>query len=94
MYFTGNNGYQNFLVFNQMLSSLILDSNRNINFKTFHACILTLHIVYELNNWPRNPANNFTLKNCSFGTLKLSRNGDKSKFTYCGRGIIFDGKDY
>ena len=30
MYFTGNDGYQNFLVFAPMLSCLILDSNRKV----------------------------------------------------------------
>ena len=30
MYFTGNDGYQNFLVFAPMLISLILDSNRKV----------------------------------------------------------------
>ena len=30
MYFTGNNCYQNFLVFAPMLSSLILDSNKKV----------------------------------------------------------------
>ena len=54
--------------------------------------ILNLYIVYELNTWPRNPANNFTLKNCLFGTVKLRRNTIKSKFTYNGRGIAFDGE--
>ena len=29
MYFTGNDGHKNFLVFAPMLSSLILDSNKN-----------------------------------------------------------------
>ena len=28
------------------------------------------------------------------GTVKLTRNADKSKFTYNGQGIAFDGKDY
>ena len=31
MYFTGNDGYQNFLVFPPMFSSLVLASNKNIN---------------------------------------------------------------
>ena len=39
-----------------------------------------------------NLASNFTLKNCLFGTVKFTRNADKSKFTYNGRGIAFDGK--
>ena len=30
IYFTGDNGYQHFLVFAPMLSSLILDSNKNV----------------------------------------------------------------
>ena len=51
-----------------------------------------LNLVYELNTWPRNPINNFTLKSCLFGTVKLVRNTIKSKFTYNGRGIAFDGE--
>ena len=39
--------------------------------------ILNLHIVYELNTWPSNRTNNFTLKNCLFGTVKLTGNADK-----------------
>ena len=53
--------------------------------------ILNLYIVYELNAWPRDPANNFPLKNCLFGTFKLVRNADKSKFIYNGQKIAFDG---
>ena len=54
--------------------------------------IFNLYIVYELNNWSRNPTNNFPLKNCLFGTVKLIRNGVKIKFTYNGRRIAFDGE--
>ena len=56
--------------------------------------ILNLYIVYELNTWPRNPTNNFILKNCLFGTVKLTRNADKSEFTYNGQGLAFDGEDF
>ena len=55
--------------------------------------ILNLYIVYELNHWPRNPANNFTPKNCLFGTDKLVRNTIKSKFTCNAQEIAFDGED-
>ena len=41
--------------------------------------ILNLYIVYELNTWSRNRTNNFILKNCLFGTVKLKRNADKNK---------------
>ena len=54
--------------------------------------ILNFFIDYELNIWPRNPTNNFTLKNCFFGTVKLTRNAGKSKFTYNIRDVVFDGK--
>ena len=56
--------------------------------------ILNFCIVYELNAWPRNPNNTFTLKTCLFGTAKLTKNVDKSKFTYNGRGTSFNGKGY
>ena len=56
--------------------------------------ILNLCIVYELNTWPRNPTNNFTLKSCLCGTVKLTRNADKSKFTYNHLRIAFDRKGY
>ena len=36
MYFTGNDGYQNFLVFAPILSLLTLDSNKNVTY-----CMLT-----------------------------------------------------
>ena len=49
-------------------------------------------MVYELDNWPRNPVDNFTLKNCLFDTVKLTRDADKTKFAYNGQGIAFDGQ--
>ena len=108
IYFTGYDGYQNFLVFAQMFSSLILHSNRKVtnwlstgiysvllqkSFSSLYSnFILSLYTVYELNTWPRNPTNNFTLKNCLFGTAKLVRNTLKNKLTYNGLGIAFDGE--
>ena len=137
MYFTGNDGYQNFLVFAPILSSQILDSDRKVTnwistrispekIKPFDTgleptmsnlangraklkfnnsvlvqkffsslrsnFILNLYVVYELNAWPRDPTNNFPQKNCLFGTVKLVRNADNSKFTYNSRGIAFDGE--
>ena len=54
--------------------------------------ILNLYILYKLNTWPRNPINHLTLKNFLFGTVKFVRNAIKSKFTYNGRGIAFNGE--
>ena len=52
--------------------------------------MLSLNLVYELNNWPSNPSSNFTLKKCLFGTGKLRRNTIKGKFIYGVWGIAFD----
>ena len=51
-----------------------------------------MHIIYELNDRPHNASNNFPLKYCSFGTVKLLRNAAKSKFTCNGWGTAFDGE--
>ena len=54
--------------------------------------ILNLYIVWELNNWSRNPAHRFTQKSCLLGLVRLVKNAIKSKFTYNGQGIAFDGE--
>ena len=42
------------------------------NFSSFYSnFVLNLFIVYELSTWPHNLANNFTPKDCLFGTVKL-----------------------
>ena len=63
------------------------------SFVLYSYVILNLYIVYELNTWPRNPTNNFLLKNHFFGTFKLVRNIIKSKFSYNDSGIAFDRED-
>ena len=55
--------------------------------------ILNLRKVHQINTWPRNPSNNFTLKNSLFGTVKLTRNADKSKSIENSQGIAFDGEN-
>ena len=67
---------------------------QRINFSFYRNFIINLHIAYELNTSQRNSNTNFTLKNCIFGTVKLTRNADKSKFTYNGWGIALDRKGF
>ena len=52
--------------------------------------IVNVYIVYDLDAWPRNPTNNFKLKNFSFGATSVVKNSDKEKFVYSGYGITFD----
>ena len=129
MYFTGNDGYQNFLVFAPMLVSLILGSNRkSINwiltrissekitsFDTnlgptmpnldigklilkFNNSVLVQKNFFSLYSnfitFFYHFTNNFTTKIFYFGTVKLTWNADKSKFTYNGQGKAFDGRGY
>ena len=52
--------------------------------------IVNLYIVYDLDTWPRNPANNFRLKNGLFGATNMVENSDKEKYIYSGYGITLD----
>ena len=54
-------------------------------------CLSLCNLI--LNNWPCSPTNNFTLNNCLFGTVKLTRYANKKKINHNGGGIVFDGND-
>ena len=62
------------------------------SFYSLYSNLFLNYMVYELSNWPPNPTEKVTLKHCLLGTLKLGRNVIKSKFTYNGWGIAFDGE--
>ena len=53
--------------------------------------IVNVYIVYDLDNWPKNPLINFTLKDCLFGSTNIVKDNDKEKHVYSGYGIAFDG---
>ena len=42
--------------------------------------IVNVYIVYDLDDWPWNPTNNFKFKNCLFGTASVVKNNDKEKY--------------
>ena len=56
--------------------------------------IVNVYIVYDLDNWPKSPLRNFTIKNCLFGATISVKHNDKEKYGYSGCGIAFDGKGY
>ena len=63
---------------------LALEEN---NYTTKFACT-----VYDLNNWPNNPLNNFNFKKCFFGATNIVQyNYNKAKWVYSGYRIAFDG---
>ena len=53
--------------------------------------IVNVYIVYDLDNWPKNPQWNFTLK-LFVHNNSYSKNNDKEKYKYSGYRIAFDGK--
>ena len=52
--------------------------------------IVNVYTVYDLDNWPRNPTDNFKFKNYLFGATNIVKNSDKEKYVYTGYGITFD----
>ena len=46
--------------------------------------IANIYIVYDLDTYPKNPLNNFALKNCLFGATNTVKNNIKEKFLYSG----------
>ena len=49
--------------------------------------VASLYIFYKLNPQLRNLNTDFTLNNCSFGSVKLTKNADLYKYQYTGYGI-------
>ena len=41
--------------------------------------IVNAYIVYDLDDWPKNPKRNFKLKNCLFDVTNIRKNSDKKK---------------
>ena len=40
------------------------------------------YIVYELDKWSQNLIADFTLKDCLFGAVELTKNSDPDKYSY------------
>ena len=52
--------------------------------------VINLYISYILKPWLWNLNRYFTLKNCLFGSVKLTKNAHPDKYKYNGYGIGFD----
>ena len=53
---------------------------------------LNLYISYKPGSQLRNLNTGFTLGNCFFGSVKLTKNADLHKYKYTGYGIGFDSR--
>ena len=54
--------------------------------------VANLYISYTLGPQLRNLNTYFTLGNCLFGSVKLTKNADLDKYKYTGYGIEFDSR--
>ena len=54
--------------------------------------VINLYISYILNPWLRPSNTDFILRNCLFGSVKLTKNADPDKYKYSGYGIRFDSR--
>ena len=49
-----------------------------------HKNVLNFYISCKLDTWSKYLSTNFTLGNCLFGALKLTKNADLDKYKYSG----------
>ena len=52
--------------------------------------VVNLYIAYKLNIWSQDLNTEFSLKDCLFGAVKLTNNGNPNKYRYSGYGTGFD----
>ena len=61
-------------------SELIGDYQFNkVEFKGIKKNVVDLSISYQLDTWSRDLNTDFTLRNCLFGVVKLTKNADSCK---------------
>ena len=53
---------------------------------------INLYICYTLDRWSRHLNTDFTLRNCLFISVKLTKNVDLDKYKYTGYNIGFDSR--
>ena len=54
--------------------------------------VISFYISYLLTPWLRNLDTDFTLSNCLFGSVKLTKNADSDKYKYSDYSIRFDSR--
>ena len=54
--------------------------------------VVNLFIVYKLDTWSQDLNGDFTLKDCLFGSVKITKNADSDKYSYSRYEIGFDSR--
>ena len=58
------------------------NQNKAVEQNNYASKIVNVYIVCDLDAWPKNPTNNFKLKNCLFGATSVVKINDKEKYIY------------
>ena len=53
---------------------------------------VNLFVAYELDTWSKDLSTDFTLTNCLFGSVKLTKNANSDKYKYSGYEIRFNSR--
>ena len=85
---SNSNSAPTFVDYN-LLRDITFNRHSLINNIYIHKKVTHLHTSYTLNPWLRNARTDFTLNNCLFGSLKLTKNADSVKHKYSGYNIRF-----
>ena len=70
---------------------IIIDFNGNCSVNDIYTTkkLINIYIYYILSPWLKNLNTDFTLKNCLFGSVKLTKNADPNKYKYSSYRIGF-----
>ena len=78
--------------FNKKLIIQLNNTPLDIEENNYTTKIVNVYIVYDLDDWPKNPLRNFALKNCLLGATNIVKNNEAEKYVYSDYVTAFDGK--
>ena len=78
------------LVDHHVLPDINFNGKCLINNSQFSKKVINIYISYTLSTWLRNLITDFTLKNCLFGSVKVTKNADPDKYKYSSYNKGFD----
>ena len=62
--------------------------------KNYLSKIAYVYIIYDLDDWQRNPTNDFKFKSSLFGATNIVKNNNQEKYVHSGYGITFNSADW
>ena len=70
----------------------LMDTHYLMNNISIPKKVINLYTSYTLYPWSRYLNTDFTLDNCLFGYVKLTKNADPDRYKFSGYGIRFDSR--